>query len=74
MPIQVNLVINYMYVSIDFIYMKLESPNNSNEKTISQSLKIQKENITCKDGFCTLPNQNKNPNMIENNVNLFDPI
>ena len=39
-----------------------------------QSLKIEKENIICKDGFCTLPNQNQNQNIIKNNVNLFDPI
>ncbi len=54
--------------------MQLESSNNSKEKTFSQSLKIEKENIICKEGFCTLPNQNENPSRIENNVNLFDPI
>ena len=53
--------------------MQIES-KNSNDDAFSQSLKVEKENIICKDGFCTLPNQNKNPNIIENNVNLFDPI
>ena len=52
--------------------MQIESSNNSKEKDFSQSLKIEKENIICKDGFCTLPNQNQN--IIKNNVNLFDPI
>ena len=54
--------------------MQIESSNSSKEKTFSQSLKIEKDNIICKDGFCTLPNQNENSSIIENNVNLFDPI
>ena len=54
--------------------MQIEQSNNSKEKTVSQSLKIEKENIICKDGFCTLTVQNENPSIIENNMNLFDPI
>ena len=54
--------------------MKIESSNNSKDDDFTQSLKIEKENIICKDGFCTLPIQNKNLNISENNVNLFDPI
>ena len=54
--------------------MQIESSNNSKEKQFSSSLKIEKENIICKDGFCTLPNQNENQSIIENKVNLFDPI
>ena len=54
--------------------MPIESTNNSKDDAFSQSLKIEKENIICKDGFCTLPSQDINQNTIENNVNLFDPI
>ena len=54
--------------------MQIDSSNNSKDDVISQSMKIEKENIICKDGFCTLPKQNKNPNIIKNKVNLFDPI
>ena len=54
--------------------MQNESSNNSKDGVFHQSLKIEKENIICKDGFCTLPNQNQNQNIIENNVNLFDTI
>ena len=54
--------------------MQIESSNNSKEKDFSQSLKIEKENILCKDGFCTLPIQNQNPSVQKNKVNLFDPI
>ncbi len=54
--------------------MQIESSNNSRENDFSKSLKIDKENIICKDGFCTLPNQNKNSSIRKNNLNLFDPI
>ena len=54
--------------------MQIESSNNSKEETFSQSLKIEKENIICKDGFCTLPNQNQAPRITENKGNFFDPI
>ena len=54
--------------------MQIESSNNSEEKDFSQSLKIEKENIICKDGFCTLPSQNENRSIQKNKVNLFDPI
>ncbi len=54
--------------------MQIESSNNSKENDFSQSLKIEKENISCKDGFCALPSQNENPNIQKNQVNLFDPV
>ena len=54
--------------------MQIESSNNSKDDAFPQSLKIEKENVICKDGFCTLPNQNQNQNIIKNNGNLFDPI
>ena len=53
--------------------MKIESSINSKDTT-SQSLKIEKENVICKDGFCTLPNKTENLSISKNNVNLFDPI
>ena len=73
LPIQINLVINLMMFLL-IVYMQIESSNNLKDDAFPQSLKIEKENIICKDGFCTLPNQNKNQNIIKNNVNLFDPI
>ena len=54
--------------------MQIDSSNNSKGKDFSHSLKIEKENVLCKDGFCSLPSQNQNPNTIKNKVNLFDPI
>ena len=54
--------------------MQIESSNHLKEKDFSQSLKIEKENTNCKDGFCTLPIQNTNPIIQKNKENLFDPI
>ena len=54
--------------------MKIEFSDNSKEKNFSQSLKIEKDNIICKDGFCTLSSKNKNASIQKNKVNLFDPI
>ena len=54
--------------------MQIESSNNSKEKDFSQSLKIEKENISCKDGFCSLPSQKETSSIQKNKMNLFDPI
>ena len=54
--------------------MHIESSNNIKKNDLSQSLKIEEENINCKDGFCTLPVKNENRNLQKNKVNLFDPI
>ncbi len=54
--------------------MQIDTSNNSEENDFSQALKIEKENITCKDGFCTLPNQNENQSIGKNQVDFFDPI
>ena len=54
--------------------MNIQSSNNAKEKTLSKDLKIEKENTICKDGFCTLQNQNASPTIVENNEVLFDPI
>ena len=73
LPIQINLVINLMMFLL-ILYMQIESSSNSKDDALPQSLKIEKENIICKDGFCALPNQNQTQNIIKNDVNLFDPI
>tara|TARA_A100000164_G_scaffold279075_1_gene251247 strand:+ start:310 stop:474 length:165 start_codon:yes stop_codon:yes gene_type:complete len=54
--------------------MQIEPSNNSKEKDFSQPLKNRKDNIICKNGFCTLPSQNENSSIKKKNMNLFDPI
>ena len=54
--------------------MQIDSSSSSKDNNFSKSLKIEEENFSCKDGFCTLPSQNKNPSIKKNQVNLFDPV
>ena len=51
-----------------------ESSDNHNKNTFSEAPNISKEKIICKDGFCSLPNQDKIPKQDSNDMNLFDPI
>ena len=50
------------------------SSNNNNKNLFSETTSIEKEKMICKDGFCSLPNQNDIPKNDSNDMNLFDPI
>ena len=54
--------------------MLKESSNNNNKNTLSETTNIAKEKMICKDGFCSLPNQDELPKKDLNDINLFDPI
>ena len=54
--------------------MKAESSNISNERDNSQTVKIEKEKIICKDGFCSIPSHNQSSKIDKDDINLFDPI
>ena len=54
--------------------MLKESSDNYNKNTLSEKTRIAKEKMICKDGFCSLPNQNEIPKQNSNDINLFDPI
>ena len=54
--------------------MLKESSNKHNKNTFSQTTNIAKEKMICKDGFCSLPNQDDIPKQDSNDMNLFDPI
>ena len=54
--------------------MLKESSNNHNKNTFSETANIGKEKMICKDGFCSLPNQDKITKQDSNDMNLFDPI
>ena len=51
-----------------------ESSNNDNKNTFSETTSLSKEKMICKDGFCSLPNQDEITKQDSNNINLFDPI
>ena len=54
--------------------MQAESSNIFNEMDNSQTIKIDKETIICKDGFCSLPSHNESSKIDKDDINLFDPI
>ena len=54
--------------------MLKESSNNNNNNIFSKTSMIAKEKIICKDGFCSLQNQDGIPKQDSNDMNLFDPI
>ena len=54
--------------------MLKESSNNHNKNIFSETKTIAKEKMICKDGFCSLPNQNEILKKNSNDLNLFDPI
>ena len=54
--------------------MLKKSSNNNNKNIFSETTRIEKEKMICKDGFCSLPNRDDLPKQDSNNMNLFDPI
>ncbi len=54
--------------------MLKESSTKNNKNIFSEATSIAKEKMICKDGFCSLPNQNELPKQDSNDMDLFDPI
>ena len=54
--------------------MLKESSSKNNKNIFSDTTCIAKEKMICKDGFCSLPNQDEIPKQDSNDMNLFDPI
>ena len=54
--------------------MQINSSNKSKGKTFSNSLNHEKDQIICKDGFCSLPELNEKPKIEQNKTYIFDPI
>ena len=49
-------------------------PSNDPDYDLSESIKKENKNITCKDGYCFIPNLKENKTINNENVNIFDPI
>ncbi len=54
--------------------MLKESSNNNNKNIFSKTNSIPKEKMICKDGFCSIQNQDEIQQQDSNDINLFDPI
>ena len=40
----------------------------------SESIKKDDKNMTCKDGYCFIPNSDGNKTLSNENINIFDPL
>ena len=54
--------------------MLKESSNENHNHIFSKTTSTAQEKMICKDGFCSLPNQDEIPKQDSNDMNLFDPI
>ena len=55
--------------------MEIKASSDTSKKEFSNPLKIEYNNVICKDGFCVIPNQDKNSSFEnQGEKNLFDPI
>tara|TARA_B100000575_G_C23056548_1_gene608249 strand:+ start:668 stop:829 length:162 start_codon:yes stop_codon:yes gene_type:complete len=41
---------------------------------LSNNIKEENNKITCKDGYCFIPNTEENKAITEESINIFDPI
>ena len=48
--------------------------SNDQDYNLSESIVKENKNITCKDGYCFIPNLEENKNISDENINIFDPI
>ena len=48
--------------------------SNDPDYNVSASIKKEDKNMTCKDGFCFIPNSEGNKAISNENINIFDPL
>ena len=53
--------------------MQNKTPNDP-DCNFPESIKKENKNITCKDGYCFIPNLEENKTISNENINIFDPI
>ena len=48
--------------------------SNYPDYDISENIKKEDKNMTCKDGYCFIPNSEGNKTISNENINIFDPL
>ena len=48
--------------------------SNDPDYNLSESIEQENKKMTCKDGFCFIPNLDENKTINNKNMNIFDPI
>ena len=44
------------------------------DHNMTESVKKEDKNLTCKDGYCFIPNSEDNKTISDENINIFDPL
>ena len=48
--------------------------SNNPDHNMLESIKKEDKNMTCKDGYCFIPNSDGNKTLSNENINIFDPL
>ena len=48
--------------------------SNNQDYNLPDNIKKENKNITCKDGYCFIPNLEENKTISNENINIFDPL
>jgi len=48
--------------------------SNDPDNNLTGSMEKENKNITCKDGFCFIPNSEENQTISNEKINIFDPL
>tara|TARA_B100000575_G_C22916343_1_gene531837 strand:+ start:101 stop:262 length:162 start_codon:yes stop_codon:yes gene_type:complete len=48
--------------------------SNDPDYNLTGNIKKENKNITCKDGFCFIPNSEENNTISNEKINIFDPL
>ena len=48
--------------------------SNDQDYNLPKTIKKENKNISCKDGYCCIPNLEENNTISNENINIFDPI
>jgi len=48
--------------------------SNYPDYNMPENIKKEDKNITCKDGYCFIPNSDGNKTISHENINIFDPL
>ena len=48
--------------------------SNYPDYNMSERIKKEDKNMTCKDGYCIIPNSEGNETLSSENINIFDPL
>tara|TARA_B100000575_G_C22589704_1_gene370412 strand:+ start:222 stop:383 length:162 start_codon:yes stop_codon:yes gene_type:complete len=51
-----------------------DKTSNDRDFNVSERTNEESTDFTCKDGFCFIPNLDKNKTITKENINIFDPL